>query len=97
MSAQPVHQETDPRDPKVIHDRLPRRQRPVFLHEYRAALAEAHGDLARYSTLQQVLSRWHLISEAESDPGYHEALADARSATTAGLSIEELDAIRHPA
>lgn len=97
MSAQPVRQEPDPRDPQVIHDRLPAGERPEFLRQYRAAADAARADIAKYRALQDLLARWALTAEALNDPAYNEALAEARAATTPGLSMAQVDAMRHGA
>ncbi|HEY9412388.1 MAG TPA: DUF6247 family protein [Jiangellaceae bacterium] len=94
MSAQPVHQEPDPRDPQVIHDLLPAEERPEFLRQYEAAADAARTDLAKYRALQTLLARWALTADALNDPAYHEALAEARTATTPGLTPAQLSANR---
>ena len=94
MSAQPIHQEPDPRDPQVILERLPEAERPGFLREYREALSVAREDLSKYKDLQKVLIHWQLTVEALNDPAYHQALAEARSATTPGLTLDQVAAMR---
>lgn len=93
MSAQPIHHE-DPRDPQVIHDRLPAAERPAFLREYRTATQAAREDISRYRDLQRLLTRWALIADTVADPAYNEALDEARAATTPGLTLEQLAATR---
>ncbi|MFC4056087.1 DUF6247 family protein [Actinomadura syzygii] len=94
MSAYPVHQDPDPRDPQVIHDWLPAAERPEFLREYRDALEAASEDIAKYKDLQDVLTHWLVIADALNDPRYREALERARTAETPGISLDEVAAMR---
>jgi hypothetical protein len=77
MSAQPVHEE-DPRDPAVILRDLPERERAEFLRQYRDAV-EAARDPAGYANLQRVLRVWSLATVATNQPGYYEAIEDAKN------------------
>ena len=94
MSAQPVYQEPDPRDPQVIHDLLPAEERPEFLRQYHQALTAAGDDVANYKDLRRCLAKWRLTADALNDPAYHEALAEARDATTPGLTPAQVSANR---
>lgn len=94
MSAQPVYEEPDPRNPEVIAGLLPPDERVVFLNAYKAAAAAAANDVTRYRDLQRFLGQWRLAADAAHDPRYHEALAEARAATGPGLSLDELDRFR---
>lgn len=94
MSAQPVHQEPDPRDPQVIHGRLPQAERAAFLRQYRTAADAARDDLGKYRDLQRMLDQWRLVAEAANDPGYRDALNEARAAEAPGMTIEQLAATR---
>lgn len=88
MSAQPVHEEPDPRDPQVILERLPERERPTFLRQYRAAVDAAH-EPAGYGQLQRILHYWSLVVIAVSQPGYYEAREQARRDIGESVPIEE--------
>ncbi|KAB2349509.1 DUF6247 family protein [Actinomadura rudentiformis] len=78
MSAQPVRQE-DPQDPQVIMRSLPQRERPEFLRQYKAAAAAARDDLGEYKKLKRLLHRWSLAVVATNQPGYYEAIEDAKN------------------
>lgn len=93
MIPQPLHEEPDPRDPQVILDQLPARERATFLAEYHSAVDAAHNP-AGYQGLRRLLTRWHLIAGALSTPGYHQALEEARAAATPGLTLDQVGAIR---
>jgi len=84
MSAQPAA-EHDPDDPVAILRALPGRYHRQFLAGYRAA-AEAAREPDGYQALQALLRLWRLRAVAYSDPGYGEALAEAREAAHAGRS-----------
>lgn len=77
MSAQPI-EEHDPRDPQVILDALPERERDEFLRQYHDAVDAAH-DPAGYKQLQRILHAWSLAVVATNEPGYYEALEDAKN------------------
>lgn len=94
MSAQPIHQEPDPRDPQVILERLPEAERPIFMREYREALSAAREDLSKFGEVRRLLIRWSLVADMLADPDYHRALADARAGKP-GLSIDEVTRMRH--
>jgi alkylhydroperoxidase/carboxymuconolactone decarboxylase family protein YurZ len=93
MSELPLDDGPGARDPETILRRLPEAERESFLREYRAALDAAH-ELWRYRQLQEVLTRWNLVALTTSQPGYAEALAEARSAATPGVTIDEITARR---
>lgn len=93
MSELPLDDEPGSRDPASILRRLPESEREPFLAEYHAALDAAH-EVWRYRQLKEVLRRWNLVAVTTSQPGYTEALAEARSATEPGLSIDEVSARR---
>ncbi len=79
MSELPLDDGPGARDPEVILRRLPEAERESFLREYRAALDAAH-EVWRYRQLQEVLTRWNPVAITTSQPGYAEALAEARGA-----------------
>jgi hypothetical protein len=81
------------RDPETILRRLPDAERESFLREYRAGLDAAH-EVWRYRQLQEVLTRWNLVAITTSQPGYAEALAEARSPVVPGENIDEITARR---
>lgn len=89
MSAQPVHEEPDPRDPQAIHDRLPERFRAGFLAEYHTAVEAAHT-FAGYRELQNMLHVWHLRAITYSDPGYDEVLAEVREGRGEYFTLEQV-------
>lgn len=93
MSEMPLRAGSGTPDPEDILRRLPEAEHESFLAEYHAALDAAH-ELWRYRQLQDVLARWNLIAIATSQPGYAEALAEARNATTPGVTIDEITARR---
>jgi hypothetical protein len=93
MSELPLEDESGTRDPAGILRRLPEPERVSFLAEYRAALDAAH-EVWRYRQLQEVLRRWDLVAVTMSQPGYAEALAEARKATGPGVSIDDITARR---
>jgi len=93
MSELPLDDQLGTRDPASILRRLPESERESFLAEYRAALDAAH-EVWRYRQLQEALSRWNLVAIAISQPGYAEALAEARNATQPGVGIDEIAARR---
>ncbi len=80
MSAQPVHQE-DPEDPNEILRGLPKREREEFLRQYRAAAQAARDDITQYAALRRLLHRWSLVAIAANQPGYYEAIEDAKAGT----------------
>ncbi|SDI45446.1 hypothetical protein SAMN05421505_15317 [Sinosporangium album] len=87
MRAQPV--EDGPRDPQVILWALPDRERPEFLRQYREAVDAAREDVARYRDLSRLLLRWSLVVEAVSQPGYYEAIEDARHGIGRTVPLDE--------
>ncbi|TDB83369.1 hypothetical protein E1264_28660 [Actinomadura sp. KC216] len=89
MSAQPVHEEPDPRDPQVIHDQLPERVRAKFLTEYHAAVDGAH-DFAGYRALQQVLQTWRLLAAAYSKPDFQQRYQDIRDGVGEYVPMDEV-------
>lgn len=93
MSELPLDDGPGTPDPETILRRLPEVERESFLREYRAALDAAH-EVWRYRQLQEVLTRWNLVAIATSQPGYAQALAEARSAATPGATIDEITARR---
>ncbi len=93
MSELPRDDGADAQDPEQILRRLPESERDLFLSEYRAALDAAH-EVWRYRQLREVLARWELVAIATSQPGYAEALAEARTASAPGLSIDQITARR---
>ena len=93
MSEMPLRDGPGAPDPEDILLRLPEAERELFLAEYRAALDAAH-EVWRYRQLQEVLTRWNLVAIATSQPGYAEALAEARDAATPGVTIDEITARR---
>jgi len=93
MSELPLDDGPGARDPEAILRSLPEAERESFLREYRAALDAAH-EVWRYRQLQEVLTRWNLVALTTSQPGYAEALAEARSTATPGVTIDEITARR---
>lgn len=83
-----------PLDPQDIADRLPAAERVMFLAEYEVAMVEAAHELWRYRHVHDVLHRWHLTAVLLAQPGYATALAEAKNATTPGLSPEQVVALR---
>ncbi|MBO3753108.1 hypothetical protein J5X84_44325 [Streptosporangiaceae bacterium NEAU-GS5] len=77
MSAEPIH--ADPEDPEEILRSLPARERPEFLRQYREAVSAARDDLASYTALKRLLHRWSLAVIATNQPGYYQAVADAKN------------------
>ncbi|GAA3957137.1 hypothetical protein GCM10023085_44570 [Actinomadura viridis] len=88
MSAQPVHQEPDPRDPQVIHDQLPEAARAKFLAEYHAAVDAAH-DFAGYRALQDLLQTWRLLTAAYSKPDFQQRYEDVRHGVGQYVPMDE--------
>ncbi|WP_285707087.1 DUF6247 family protein [Microtetraspora sp. NBRC 16547] len=88
MSAQPVH-EDDPQDPQTILWGLPERERDEFLRQYRAAVEAARDDVAQYAALRLLLHRWSLVVVAANQPGYYEAVRDAKAGTGRYVPLEE--------
>lgn len=93
MSEMPLRDSPGNPDPAGILRRLPEAEHELFLAEYREALDAAH-EVWRYRQLQEVLTRWNLVAIATSQPGYTEALAEARNAATPGVTIDEIAARR---
>ncbi|MFG2001620.1 DUF6247 family protein [Spirillospora sp. NPDC048911] len=89
MSAQPVHQEPDPRDPQAIHDQLPARARAKFLTEYHQAVDAAH-DFAGYRALQDMLKTWRLLAAAYSKPDFHDRYEDVRAGRGQDVPMDEV-------
>lgn len=89
MSAQPVHQEPDPRDPQVIHDRLPTQVRATFLTEYHTAVDEAHT-FAGYRALQDLLRSWYVRSVAYAKPDFQQRYEEIRDGVGAFSTLEEV-------
>ncbi|REF00371.1 hypothetical protein DFJ69_5903 [Thermomonospora umbrina] len=84
----------DPHDPLVILRALPAQEHAFFLSQYRAKVDAAH-EPAGYGELRDFLHAWSLAAHAMSEPGYAEALNEARTATSPGISLEEMTAMRH--
>jgi hypothetical protein len=89
MSAQPVHEDPDPRDPETILRQLPAKTRPKFLTEYRAAVAAAH-DPAGYRALQEVLQTWRLLAAAYAKPDFQQRYEDIRDGVGETVSMDEV-------
>ncbi|GAA0391624.1 hypothetical protein Acor_18320 [Acrocarpospora corrugata] len=87
MSAQPIH--GDPEDPQEILRGLPTRERPEFLRQYRAAVESARDDLASYTALKRLLHRWSLTVVAVNQPGYYEAIQEAKDGAGATTPLDE--------
>jgi hypothetical protein len=88
VSAQPIHHE-DPRDPQVIHDRLPEPARSRFLSEYHAAVEGAH-DLAGYRKLRDLLQTWSVLTTAYSKPDFHERYQDIAAGVGQTVPMDEV-------
>lgn len=84
MSAQPVHEEPDPRDPQVILERLPEREQERFLAQYTDAAHAAADDVAGYKRLQALLHRWSIRAQVVSQPGYYTEREERREAIQDG-------------
>lgn len=93
VSEMPLRHGPGALDPGDILRRLPEAEHGSFLAEYHAALDAAH-EVWRYRQLQEVLTRWNLIAITTSQPGYAEALDEARNAATPGVTIDEITARR---
>jgi alkylhydroperoxidase/carboxymuconolactone decarboxylase family protein YurZ len=93
MSEMPLRDGPGTLDPGDILRRLPEAEHDSFLAEYHAALDAAH-EVWRYRQLQEVLTQWNLVAIATSQPGYAEALAEARNAASLGVTIDEITARR---
>lgn len=89
MSAQPIHQEPDPRDPQVIHDRLPEQVRGKFLTEYHAAVDAAHT-FAGYRALQELLNTWYLRSVAYAKPDFQQRYEEIRDGIGEYSTLEDV-------
>lgn len=89
MSAQPVHEDPDPRDPQVIYDRLPEQVRVKFLSEYHAAVEGAH-DLAGYRNLRDLLQTWSVLAAAYAKPDFHRRYEDVRDGVGEYVSMDEV-------
>jgi Family of unknown function (DUF6247) len=87
MTAEPVRRE-DPRDPQVILRDLPERERAEFLRQYHAAVDAAH-DPAGYQNLQRVLHAWSLAVVAANQPGYYEAIDEAKKGQGPTYPLED--------
>lgn len=93
MSAQPVHEEPDPRDPETILHQLPAKARPKFLVEYRAAV-DAALDPAGYRALQELLQTWRLLAAAYAKPDFQQRYEDVRDGVGEYVSMDEVLARR---
>jgi hypothetical protein len=94
MSAQPIHEEPDPQDPLVIHDRLPEAARAKFLAEYEAAAVDAAHDLTRYRALQELLQTWRILAAAYDNPDFHSRYQDITAGVGEYVSMSEV--VPHP-
>ncbi|WP_433520049.1 DUF6247 family protein (plasmid) [Nonomuraea sp. CA-143628] len=88
MSAQPVF-EDDPQDPAVILASLPARERPEFLRQYREAAQAALRDVSQYRALRRLLHRWSLAVIATNQPGYYEAIEEAKRGAGQSIPLDE--------
>lgn len=89
MSAQPVHQEPDPRDPETILRQLPGEVRPKFLAEYRAAVDAAH-EPAGYRALQDLLHTWALLAAAYTKPDFQQRYQDVHAGVGEYVGMDEV-------
>lgn len=89
MTAQPIHQEPDPRDPEVILAKLPERVRGVFLEEYQVAVDAAHKPVG-YRKLQQMLQTWSVRAMAYSKPDFFDRAEQARAGRGEYFTMEEV-------
>ncbi|TYK45097.1 DUF6247 family protein [Actinomadura decatromicini] len=89
MSAQPIHEEPDDRDPQVIHDRLPESVRAKFLTEYHAAVDRSH-DLSGYRELRELLKTWSVLAAAYAKPDFHQRYQDVRDGVGEYVSMDEV-------
>jgi hypothetical protein len=94
MSAQPVHDAEDPRDPLVILSRLPEDARPAFLTEYRAAVDTAR-DPVGYRALRDLLQSWSVLAVAYAKPDFAQRYSEVRDGTGDYVTLEEVVARRH--
>lgn len=94
MSAQPVHEDPDPRDPQTILAILPEREHDVFLARYRELAHAAADDITAYRQLEKYLRAWSVRARIVSRPGYYEELEAEREAIVNGTAhtvpIEEV-------
>lgn len=89
MSAQPVHQEPDPRDPMLIYERLPEPARARFVTEYHEAVDASH-DLAGGRRFLELLHTWSILAAAYSKPDFHERLQDIRAGVGEYVGMDEV-------
>ena len=89
MSAQPVHQGPDPRDPETILSALPEEVRPKFLAEYHQAVDAAH-DFAGYRALQSLLQTWRMLATAYAKPDFQQRYQDVRAGAGQDVPMDEI-------
>lgn len=94
MSAQPVHDGEDPRDPQTILRDLPEDARPGFLAEYRAAV-DAAKDPAAWPALRDLLQSWSLLAVAYAKPDFTQRYEEVRDSAGDYVTLEEVVARRH--
>jgi Family of unknown function (DUF6247) len=90
MTAEPIGHE----DPQVILRRLPEHEREFFLHQYHAAVDEAHQP-AGYRRLQEFLHAWSVRVIAVNQPGYRDELEEVSKGTAETVPIEQVIADRY--
>lgn len=89
VSAQPIHQEPDPRDPMAIYDRLPEPARAKFVTEYHAAVDAAH-DFAGYRKFQEMLRTWSVLAAAYSKPDFPQRYQDIAASVGQTVPMDEV-------
>ncbi|GAB3756409.1 DUF6247 family protein [Microlunatus parietis] len=91
MSAQPVHDDSDPEDPAEILRVLPEKWHSSFLDDYHAALEAAH-EVQHWGELRLLLRLWRLRSIAYSNPEFERSLLEAsRARPGSGTPVPGLD------
>ncbi|GAA2114584.1 hypothetical protein GCM10009780_72010 [Actinomadura alba] len=73
---------------------MPEREHAQFLHEYRTAAEAAAHEIWRYKELQALLHRWSLVVIAVNQPGYYEALDEAKAGEGERYDFKEAIAAR---
>lgn len=63
----------------MILARLPQGSREEFRAQYEAAADAAHADMAAYPALRLLLRRWSILADRMADPGFWEAIEDAKA------------------
>lgn len=91
MSALPIHEEPDPRDPQAILARLPEHERDFFLAQYRERAHAAADDVTGYKALQRFLHLWSIRAHAPRED--RDLNAEAQEIRDGGPTIPIEDAL----